>query len=111
MLKIAIGLFVAAAVFGIFIFRAILQKVTTPKTIVVIHGLLAAAGLGLVAYYVLENPGNNPLASLVILLIGALGGFYLLARDLKKKPGPVGVAVIHMLAGLTGVILLLMFVL
>ncbi|HKP32964.1 MAG TPA: hypothetical protein VJT83_09560 [Chitinophagaceae bacterium] len=110
MLKIAIGLFVAAAVLGIIILRAIIQQSETPKVAVFIHGLLAAAGLGLVTYYVITNPDNNPLVSLIILAIGAVGGFYLLARDLKKKPGPIGLAIIHMLAGLTGVILLLMFV-
>jgi hypothetical protein len=110
MLYYAIGLFVIAAILGLIILNALIKKRETPKPAVIAHGLFAAAALGVLIYYAVENPTNFPKASLIILGVGALAGFYLLARDLRKKPGPVGLAVIHMLAGLTGVVLLLLFV-
>ena len=107
----AIGLFLVAAIFGIIITSAILRGQPTPKPIVFIHGLLAAAALGIVIYYVVTNEGKSPVVSTVLLTIGALGGFVLFARDMSKKPGPVMLIAIHALFAVSGVLGLILFVL
>ncbi len=110
MLYYAIAVFALAAVLGLILMKSIVKNQETPKVVVLLHGLAAASGLGILIYYVIRNPDHNPLVSLVIFGLAALGGFYLLFRDLSKKSRPLGVAVIHMLAAATGLVLLLLFV-
>lgn len=110
MIYIAIALFLCAAIFGIILANAILRGQPTPKPVVFIHGLLAAAGLAMVVLYAVKNAENKPMTSLILLIIGALGGFVLFARDMQKKPGPFMLVVIHALFGVSGVLGLLLFV-
>jgi hypothetical protein len=110
MLYISIALFLTAAIFGVIVASAILRKQPTPKPLVYIHGILAAAALTIVVVYVMQNPEKNPMVSLGILVVAALGGFVLFARDLTKKPGPVALVVIHAFMAVAGVAGLLLFV-
>lgn len=110
MLYISITLFLVAAVFGAVIASAILRKQPTPKPLVYLHGLLAATALGTVIYYVIQHAESNPMISLVLLVIAALGGFVLFGRDLSKKPGPFALVVVHALVAVAGVIGLILFV-
>jgi hypothetical protein len=110
MLYISIILFLIAAVFGIIIASAIIRKQPTPKPLVYIHGLLAAIALSIVVIYVLQHAEKNPMVSLILLLIGATGGFILFARDMTKKPGPVALILIHALFAVSGVLGLILFV-
>jgi carbon starvation protein CstA len=111
MIYAAIGLFLVAAIFGIIITSAILRGQPTPKPIVFIHGILAAIALGIVVYYVATNSGKNPIVSLVLLVVAALGGFVLFARDMTKKPGPIALVAIHALFAVSGVLGLVLFIL
>lgn len=111
MIYAAIAIFLAAAIFGLIIASAIIRKQPTPKPLVFIHGILAATALTIVIIYVLKNPGNNPMISLGLLIIAALGGFVLFARDMTKKPGPVALVVIHAFMAVSGVLGLILFVL
>jgi hypothetical protein len=110
MLKIAIILFVIAAVFGLILIAKVFTNKETPKGAVIAHGLFAATALALVAYYVFTNAQKSPLTSLIVFLIAALGGFAMLALDLSKKAIPKGLAAIHALAAVIGLVLLLVFV-
>jgi hypothetical protein len=110
MLYLAIALFLTAAVFGVIIASAILRNQPTPKPLVFIHGLLGAAALTLVVVYVLKHADKNPMISLVLLVIAALGGFVLFARDMTKKPGPIALVLVHALVAVAGVIGLVLFV-
>jgi hypothetical protein len=110
MLYISITLFLIAAVFGVILASAILKNQPTPKPVVYIHGLLGATALAIVVYYVIQHPDSNPLVSLGLLCIAALGGFILFARDLSKKPGPMALVIIHALVAVAGVLGLIMFV-
>lgn len=101
-----------AAILGLTIATAIFQEKETPKPIVFTHGGLAATGLILLIIYAVQHPADYPLVGLIVLIIAAIGGFYLFSKDMKrKKPGPGVVIVIHALAAVSGVILLLYFVL
>jgi branched-subunit amino acid transport protein AzlD len=111
MLYASIALFALAAVMGLRVITALIQKKDTPKNIVYLHGILAASALVLLIVYSLQNPERYPKTSLIIFILAALGGFYLFYWDMKKKPGPVGIAVIHALAAVTAFVILLLFAL
>ncbi len=109
MIYIAIALFLIAAVFGIILASAILRGQPTPKLIVFIHGFLAASALALVVVYVLKTAGDRPIISMILLIVAALGGFVLFARDMQKKPGPFALIAIHALVAVSGVLGLVFF--
>lgn len=109
MLNFSIALFAIAAILGLVVLMALLKKKETPKPVVFAHGAVAAIALVLLIVYGVRNPGNVPMASIIIFALAAIGGFYLFFNDMKKKPGPVSVAVIHALAAVTGFVVLLLF--
>lgn len=72
------------------------------------HG--AAAAVGLVALtFAATGAGAPSLArsALGVLLLAALGGFFLLSVHLRKRALPIPVLVVHALVAVTGVALLL----
>jgi hypothetical protein len=109
MLNISIALFALAAVLGLIVLLALLKKRETPKPVVFSHGLVAATALVLLILYGVRNPDRFPRLSIILFVLAAIGGFYLLFNDLKKKPGPVAVAVIHALIAVVGFVTLLLF--
>lgn len=109
MIYLAIGLFLVAAIFGVILASAIIRNQPTPKLVVFLHGLLAASGLTVVVIYCLKNLENRPVMSLIVLVVAALGGFVLFARDMQKKPGPFALVVIHALIAVSGVLGLIFF--
>ncbi len=112
MLYLIIGLFAFAAIFGIVIAMAIYQKKpSTPKGIVAAHGIFAATALVLLIFYWLDNPNNSVRTSIILFVVAALGGAVLLVNDLRKKPGPFGLVVVHALVAVSAFLLLLGFVL
>jgi hypothetical protein len=110
LLTIAIVLFALAAVFGLIVLLKVLKGEATPKPAVFIHGLIAASALALVLYYVVTHAEKSPMASLVVFLIAALGGFFMFFMDMSKRPVPKGVALIHAGAAVVGLVLLIAFV-
>jgi hypothetical protein len=109
MLYVTIGLFALAALMGLRVITALVQKKETPKPIVYTHGILAASGLSLLIIYSVQHPESYPKTSLILFILAALGGFYLFFRDMNKKPGPVAIAVIHALAAVIAFVVLLLF--
>lgn len=110
LLKIAIGLFILAACFGLVVLLKILTDKPTPKLVVFSHGLIAATALLLVLYTAWNNPQGLLLASLVIFVLAALGGFTLLSFDLRHKPIPKLLAVAHPFVAVIGLLILIVFV-
>ncbi len=112
MLILAIVLFVIAAIFGLFILKAILKDKPTPKFFVYLHGPVAAAAILLVIIYMYTS-GASPLllTSLTLFILAALGGLTLLTLDLSKKPIPKLLALLHPVIALAGLITLIMYVL
>jgi hypothetical protein len=108
MLYTMIAVFALAAILGLILISHVLRSKETPKGIMVFHGLFAATGLGLMIYYIMGNsPG--PTEALVLFIVAALGGFIMVARDLRGKSIPKWLAVVHGLAAVTGFVLLLVF--
>jgi hypothetical protein len=108
MLTTSIIFFTIAAIFGLTIIIPLLQGKSTTKPFVFLHGGLAAIALILLIIFSMNNE-PSPTVSIVIFVIAALGGFTLLANDLRKKPGPKALAVIHALAAVTAFVILLLF--
>ena len=83
-----------------------------PLPLALVHGALAATGL-VVLILAVTGGGAVSLAkaALVVFLIAALGGFFLISQHLTKKLLPKPVVVVHALVAVTGFILLLVAVL
>ena len=110
MLYTSIAILALAAIFGIIILKNWLTSAHTSRSTVYLHGLFAAIALGILIYYVASNPVDNARTALIILVIAALGGFYMFFRDLKGKFSPTWLAVVHALLAVTGVGFLLFMV-
>ncbi|OJW53466.1 MAG: hypothetical protein BGO67_01840 [Alphaproteobacteria bacterium 41-28] len=111
MLIISIILFLIAAGFGLVVLTSILQNKPTPKCFVYTHGGVAAIALLMVIYYVFEHPDHAPIASLVLFLIAAAGGFTLFFIDFKGKKIPKWLALVHPVIAVCGVLALAVFIL
>ncbi|MCG8432854.1 MAG: hypothetical protein MJA83_02355, partial [Gammaproteobacteria bacterium] len=69
-----------------------------------VHGVLAATGLGLVIFAVITGTDSNPvLIGLGLLVVAALGGFYLFSFHLREEPHPKAVVVLHAGLAVAGV--------
>jgi hypothetical protein len=110
MILTAIIFFLFAAIFGAVLLTKVLKDHPTPKPVAVIHGAIASIALLMLIVYVI-NGHTAPLliASLVIFVIAALGGFTMFIIDISKKPIPKVAAVFHPLLAISGVILLIIY--
>jgi len=105
----ALVLFGIAAVGGLTMVTMILKGAPRPPLwLALLHGALAAAGLVALILVVVE-PGAPQYAkiALVIFLIAALGGFYLISQHLQTKPLPVPVVLVHAAVAVVAFLILL----
>jgi hypothetical protein len=108
---VPIVLIIISALFGLHILTNILQNKMTPKVSVVIHGILNAIALILVITGAIRIGASLLTASMIVLIIAALGGFYLVSIDLgKKQIPPKTFAIVHPIIGVLGLILLIIYV-
>ena len=109
MLKIAILIFAVGALGGLVLANSVLRGRLPSWGLSLLHAALGATGLVLTAIVVLggseEGQGVIPVA-LVILVIAALGGFYLASHHARKVPGPKPVVIIHASVAVIGFLLL-----
>lgn len=103
----AVACFVAAAVVGLFAAIEIFTDKTPPWGASLLHGLFGASGLVLLILAVMHGAPNRVFYALVVLLVAALGGFFLVSFHLRGKPHPKIVAIIHPAVALLGVLTLL----
>jgi len=108
MLKIAIILFLLAAVGGLIMALRIFKGRKPPAALAVIHGVVAATALVLVLLLVIGGGAHAALVyGAVILVVAALGGFFLLTFHLRGAPHPKAVVVLHAVLAVVGVACLL----
>ena len=107
---VTIVLFALAAVLGLSILLKWLSKKDASRSVIYLHGIIAALGLVLLVVYALQNRGSYPQAALILLIIAALGGFYLFFRDLQGKMSAYSIALVHALLAVGGFVALLLFV-
>lgn len=111
MLKAALIVFAIAAVGGLVLAAHVLRGKFAPWALSLLHALLGATGLVLLVLMLLQ--GSVPqqvLAGFVLLLIAALGGFFLASFHLRKKLPPKAVVNLHACVAVLGFLALLSLV-
>ncbi|WP_419421029.1 hypothetical protein ACNVED_06960 [Legionella sp. D16C41] len=108
MLIFATIIFALAAILGIYLFNYMLQGKNPPKGVVMIHGSFAAVGIVLLILYLISSR-SSPIVSLVLFVLAAIGGFYIVWRDIMQKPVPKFMVAGHGLIALIAFIFLLVF--
>lgn len=103
MLIISIVFFVLSAILGLIVAIALLKKQTTSKPVVLSHGAVGTAGLVVLIFHGAKNPNSLLTTAIILLVVAALGGAVLFANDLRKKPGPLFLVIIHAVVALVAV--------
>jgi len=108
MLITTLVLFAVTAVLGLTVAVQIFKKRETSKAAALAHGAIAAVGLVLLIVYAMHNAHPWLTTAIVLFVVAALGGAVVFVNDLRKKPGPVALVVIHALVAVVGVVLVLL---
>ncbi len=112
MLTYALSIFAIAAVGGLVLASNVLRGKLAPWAISILHALLGASGLVLLILVVLQ--GTTPArisAALGLLVVAALGGFYLASLHLRGTVAPKAVVFVHAGVAVVGFLTLLSAVL
>jgi hypothetical protein len=108
MLGYALVVFAIGALGGIALASFVLRGRLAPWLLSLAHATLGAIGLLLVIYTALRTDiSSTALAALVILIIAALGGFYLASIHLREQVAPKPVVLIHAGVAVIGFLTLL----
>ncbi|ADJ27983.1 hypothetical protein [Nitrosococcus watsonii] len=104
----ALGLFLAGALGGVVMATRSFRGQEIPWLLAAAHGVLVASGLVLlIAAVILGTAPGILKVALGLLIVAALGGFYLLSFQVRQEPHPRQLIVVHALLAVTGVLLLL----
>jgi hypothetical protein len=108
MLQWAVLVFAIGAVGGLVLASSVLRERLPSWGLSLLHAALGATGLVLTALVVFgrESAPQGASIALLLLVIAALGGFYLASHHLRKHPGPKTVVVIHAGVAVVGFLLL-----
>ena len=108
MLGSALVIFAIAALGGIALASFVLRQRLAPWPLSMLHAALGAIGLLIVLYAALATGiSKTALAAFVILVIAALGGFYLASIHLGGKVAPKPVVFVHAGVAVIGFLTLL----
>ena len=108
MLNYAIVIFAIAAVGGLILAMHVLRGKFAPWALSLGHAVLGAAGLVLLILIALQGAGTSRLlAALGILVVAALGGFFLASFHLRRKLPPKAVVCVHAGVAVAGFLTLL----
>jgi hypothetical protein len=103
MLTYALIAFAVAAVGGLLLAASVLRGRLAPWALSLVHALLGATGLVMLVLAVTRGvaPGLATIA-LVILVVAALGGFYLASLHAKGTVAPKSIVFVHATAAVAG---------
>jgi hypothetical protein len=107
MLYYALIVFAVAALGGLFLASFVLRDRFAPWAVSLLHAGLGATGLVLTGIAVFGGGGTVVEVGLAILVVAALGGFYLAFHHLKKVMPPKALVLIHAGVAVTGFLVLL----
>lgn len=101
-------LFAIGALGGLVMAVRVFKAQSIPAALAALHGLLVASGLVLlIVAAILGKAGHVATIALVVLLVAALGGFYLVSFHIRKQQHPRAVIVVHALVAVVGFLILL----
>ncbi len=106
MLTYAVITFAVAAVGGLVLASSVLRGKLAPWPLSLLHAGLGAAGLIMLILAVLNGAEGRITTALIILVVAALGGFYLASLHLRKTVAPGGVVIVHAGVAVVGFLLL-----
>lgn len=96
MLTLAVVLFALAALGGLTLALMHRQGRDVPVPLALVHGVLAAAGLVVLAWaWLSQGLGGLATLALVLFVVAALGGFYLFAQHLQGRTLRLPIILIH----------------
>ena len=108
MLHLALVAFAVAAVGGLILAARVLRDRFAPWALSLLHAMLGEAGLVLLIGLLVQGNGQQRvLVGFVLLLVAALGGFFLASFHLRKQLPPKAVVVVHAGVAVTGFLTLL----
>lgn len=102
MLNYALIIFGIAAIGGLVLANSVLRGKLAPWSISLLHAVLGATGLLLVLITLMNGAASIVRTAFIILVIAAIGGFYLASLHLRKKVAPVAVVIVHALVAVAG---------
>lgn len=96
MLNYAVLIFAIAALGGLVLAAHVLRGKFAPWVVSVLHAALGAAGIVTLLLGVLQgHDAQRVLAALGLLLLAALGGFFLASFHVRRKLPPKAVVLLH----------------
>ncbi|HEX5998853.1 MAG TPA: hypothetical protein VFZ16_05570 [Hyphomicrobiaceae bacterium] len=96
MVTYALLVFAVAAIGGLVLASRVLRAKLAPWPLSLLHAALGAIGLVLLIAILLQGSASQRvLISFVLLLIAALGGFFLASFHLREKLPPQAVVLVH----------------
>lgn len=108
LINIAILLFFLGALIGLIMATQSLRGHHPNPLLATGHGVLVATGLLLLIYaFSMSALAVLQKAGLVVLVVAALGGFFLLSFHVRREHHPFAIVVLHALLAVSGVVLLL----
>ncbi|PXW82298.1 hypothetical protein C8R34_13323 [Nitrosomonas sp. Nm84] len=108
MLTYLIVVLAIAAVGGVVLASKVFAGQLAPWSLSIVHALLGATGLVMLIMLVLEGSGDTRLtAALGLLVVAALGGFYLASIHVKGSVAPKNIVLIHAGVAVAGFLTLL----
>lgn len=108
MLTYALLAFAIAALGGLVLASRVLRAKLAPWPLSLLHSGLGALGLILLLAVLVQGGASQPLVvTLVLMLVAALGGFFLASFHLRGKLPPVAVVMIHAGVAVVGFLTLL----
>ena len=111
LLTYALIIFAIAALGGLVLAASVLRGKLAPWALSIAHALLGVTGLALLAYNALQGTApSRATAALGILVVAALGGFYLASIHARGALAPKAVVFVHAGVAVAGVLTLLSIV-
>ncbi|GAB2209232.1 hypothetical protein ROS1_60530 [Roseibium sp. ROS1] len=108
MINYAVLLFAIAALGGVFLAAHVMRDKFAPWAASLVHAGFGALGLFLlIAVFVREGASQVLFVGFLILLVAALGGFFLASFHLGNRLPPKAVVVIHAGAAVAGFLTIL----
>lgn len=96
MLTIALIVFAIAALGGLYLATHVLRGKFAPWAVSLVHAALGAVGLILLIVMLVQGAGTpRLLIAFIILVVAALGGFFLASLHMRKQLPPKAVVVVH----------------